>query len=864
MKSRIGYNLIISLILFSSLITLITTAFQLYFDYRTDIKRVNNYESLIQKSYLNSLANNVWLYNDTQVKTQLHGILHLQDMEYIHIQSDEGTDWEFGSIKSKSNLTKEFPLLYEHKGDIITIGVLTTVISLDGIYIRLSKRVFTILFSNAVKTFLVSGFILLIFQYLVTRHLNSLSNWLKNLDIGRSFETFKLDRNPSKPQKNDELDEVVIAINEMQDNLKRNINNLINSEKNYRSLFENAVMGIFQSTPEGRLISVNQAFARIHGYESSEEVLEKVSDIGTQLYVNPVDRKRYRQILQESGQVENFIHEALRKDGSRFWVSNFTRADFDPDGKIIQYEGTLIDITDRKKAEDLLQKSETQLRTLIDSIPDLVWLKDLNGVYLSCNSKFERFFGAKESDIVGKTDYDFVDKELADFFRENDKIAMNAGVPSMNEEEITYADDGHKENLETVKTPIYNLDKQPIGVLGIARDITERKNAEKEKAKLVSQLQQSQKMESIGTLAGGIAHDFNNILYPLIGFAEMLQDDLPPDSPEQDSISEVLQSALRAKDLVKQILTFSRQSEQELKPIRVQSILNEAIGLLKSSIPTTIDIQTDIDPDCGVVIADPTQIHQVIINLATNAYHAMQESGGQLSVILKQTEIDSSPTGLPRLLPGKYALLKVIDTGTGIKKSVMDRIFEPYFTTKEIGKGTGLGLSVVQGIIKNCQGDIHVYSEPGMGTEFHLYLPVLNKSSGKNTPKLPRPVQGGSERILLVDDEEAIIKMEKQMLERLGYHVTGKSGSTEALEIFKTDPEAFDLIISDMTMPNMTGLQLASKIKAIKPHIPIIICTGFSDQINDETIKKRSIQAVVIKPVIKKEIAKTIREVLSE
>jgi len=391
----------------------------------------------------------------------------------------------------------------------------------------------------------------------------------------------------------------------------------------------------------------------------------------------------------------------------------------------------------------------------------------------------------------------------------------------------------------------------------VLADITDRIHLE-------NKLAQAQKMESIGTLAGGIAHDFNNILFPLIGFAEMLREDLPKDSPQQENITEVLHAALRAKDLVKQILAFSRKSHQELKPVRLQSILKEVLKLLKSSIPATIDIQTDINSECGLVVADPTQMSQVIMNLATNAYHAMQESGGQLHVSLKQTVIESTQSGELKLLPGNYALLKITDTGTGIKQEIMDKIFDPYFTTKEIGKGTGLGLSVVLGIVKVCHGNIHVYSELGKGTEVHVYLPIMKKLSEIDRSDPSEPIQGGTERILLVDDEEIIVKMEKQILERMGYHVTARIGSVEAFEAFKANPGKFDLIVSDMTMPNMTGVQLANKIKTIRTDIPFIICTGYSDQINEKTSKDLGIQGYVMKPVIKNEIAKTIREVLDK
>ncbi|MCP3944235.1 MAG: response regulator [Desulfobacteraceae bacterium] len=417
-------------------------------------------------------------------------------------------------------------------------------------------------------------------------------------------------------------------------------------------------------------------------------------------------------------------------------------------------------------------------------------------------------------------------------------------------------------SLELQLNPEFAMGGSVKTVIGISRDVSLCKKAEVEKKKLESRLQQVQKMEAIGTLAGGIAHDFNNILFPIVGFAEMLQEDLPQNSPEQESITEVLQAALRARDLVKQILTFSRRSDQELKPVKFQSILKEALKLLGSSLPATIVIQTDIDPNCGVIVADPTQLHQIIMNLATNAYHSMQDSGGKLKVSLKQIEIEFQPGGFVELIPGKYALLKVIDTGPGIKKDIIDKIFDPYFSTKEKGKGTGLGLSIVQGIVKSYNGNIYIYSEPGKGTEVNVYLPIMKKTSNDERSDPLQLICGGTERILLVDDEKAIIKMEQKVLERLGYQVISETESPKALGVFKANPDNFDLIITDMTMPEMTGLKLATEIKAVRADIPVIICTGFSDQINEESSAQLGIQGYVTKPVIIREIAQVIRDVL--
>ena len=394
-----------------------------------------------------------------------------------------------------------------------------------------------------------------------------------------------------------------------------------------------------------------------------------------------------------------------------------------------------------KERTEALRKSEARLRTLVQTIPDLIWLKDTDGVYLDCNPMFERLFGAAKKNIIGKTDYDFVDRELADFSREHDRKAIAAGMPSRNEEWLTFVDGGYRALFDTIKTPMLDAEGKLMGVLGIAHDLTERKRAEEEKAKLEAQLQQAQKMEFIGSLAGGIAHDLNNILFPISGLSELLLNDMPPDTPERGSLEQIYKAAQRGSDLVKQILAFSRQTNLQKRPIRIQPILKEALILARAAIPKNIEISSHIDADCGMVSADPTQVHQILMNLINNAFHAVEVNGGSIHVELKapatgwndrmfhpafgekEERYDNSMPG--DLLAGEYACIAISDTGTGIDQALIDRIFEPYFTTKKLGKGTGLGLSVVHGIVKAHGGDIRVYSEAGKGTTFNVYLPLL-------------------------------------------------------------------------------------------------------------------------------------------
>ncbi|MBW2569788.1 MAG: response regulator [Deltaproteobacteria bacterium] len=376
---------------------------------------------------------------------------------------------------------------------------------------------------------------------------------------------------------------------------------------------------------------------------------------------------------------------------------------------------------------------------------------------------------------------------------------------------------------------------------------------------------QSQKMESIGTLAGGIAHDFNNALFSIMGYTDLTMDDVPEGSHAQSNLKEVLIAANRAKDMIQQILTFSRQSETEKKPVKVQSVVKETIKLLRTSIPTTIEIRQNIDEDCKPVMADPTQIHQVVMNLGTNAYHAMREKGGVLAIDVAEEKISMDDSAsYPDLHPGTYIKLTVSDTGHGMDKAVMDKIFDPYFTTKPVGQGTGMGLSTIHGIVKSHGGDIKVYSEPGKGTAFHIYFPLIETKPVEPEIVSTGPIRKGSESILLVDDEEQIVFMVKQTLERLGYQVTIRTSSLDALEAFRAGPDKFDLVITDMTMPNMTGVQLAPKLLEIRSDIPIILCTGFSEITDANKAKALGIREFLMKPIVRDQIARTIRKVLDE
>lgn len=505
-------------------------------------------------------------------------------------------------------------------------------------------------------------------------------------------------------------------------------------------------------------------------------------------------------------------------------------------------------IKTRMQAKLALVESEEKYRSMMEAMDDPVYICSKDFIVEYMNPAMIKRLGY---DATGELCYKAMhalEKECSWCVHETvmKGESIKAEVVSPKDNRIYYVSN----------SPIFHSHGE-ISKLTIFRDITEKREME-------ANLQQSQKMEAIGTLAGGIAHDFNNILFPIIGHTEMLIEDIPEDSPFRDSLNGIYLSALRARDLVQQILAFSRQGTSELKLMKMQPIIKEALKLIRSTIPTTISINQNLQSDCGAVKADPTQIHQIVMNLTTNAYHAMENDGGELKVILKQVELGKQDLILADLTPGSYACLIVSDTGIGITKDVIDKIFDPFFTTKEKGRGTGMGLSVVHGIVKNMNGTIRVYSQPGKETEFHVYLPVVKSAFETQENHVNGPLEGGTECILLIDDEEGIIMMEKQVLERLGYRVTSHMSSTEALDAFKTCPDKFDIVITDMAMPKMSGDKLAIELIKIRHDIPILICTGFSETMTEEKIKSLGIKGLLLKPIIIKDLAQRIRKVLDE
>ena len=434
---------------------------------------------------------------------------------------------------------------------------------------------------------------------------------------------------------------------------------------------------------------------------------------------------------------------------------------------------------------------------------------------------------------------------------------------SIKKERSIADDNGIMDWMEIFKSPIFNEEGAVVGTVGVARNITERKYAEYERKELEIQLRQSQKMEAIGTLAGGIAHDFNNILAAVMGYAEIALEEVSEDHQLKLRLERILNAGSRGKELVNQILTFSRQQEKAYQPVNLGSIVEEALKMLRPLIPSTIDIRSHLKPSLNIIMADPTQIHQIIMNLFTNSSHAMRVNGGNLEIYVEDIDLDQkSSAQYVELQPGPHVVLTVTDTGHGLDKDVIGRIFEPFFTTKKLGDGTGMGLSVVHGIVKGLKGAITVDSEPGQGTTFKLFFPCTNGNM-KETEGFNAGMDSGDERIMVVDDELAIVDVTKEMLVSLGYKVDAFNNSLEAFECFKENSDGIDLVITDQTMPSMTGEQLSKMIKQIRPTMPIVMLTGFSEEMTKEKALEMGIEDYIMKPFVKRDLAVSIRQTLN-
>ena len=612
--------------------------------------------------------------------------------------------------------------------------------------------------------------------------------------------------------------------------------------------------GVATADLNGTITYVNQAWGDMHGYAASTLPGKHLSIFHSEEQnfseVIPLNKK----VLRRGYYRGEVGHQ--RADQTLFSTHMAATLLKDDNGRVVGFIYVATDLSEQKKVEEALRENEIKFRHLFNLSPQPISLTDLNGTILDVNQKFCEKMQYARNEVVGKNTLDigFPAKHRQTFV---DQLIENGEVSGY---EITH----QLKNKETIQVQLYSKlirIKGQFTNLTVFHDITAQR-------KLEAQLVQSQKLEAIGTLAGGIAHDFNNILSAILGYIELAKIYVEPATKVFSYLDEVFKAGNRAKELVRQILSISRQAEQKRKPVNINVIAREALRMLKATLPSSIEIRENLDSKAFMIEADPVQMHQVVMNLVTNAGQSMREKGGILEVSIEEANFPATVRKMDQeIKPGKYVKLTISDTGHGISPDDRKRIFDPYYTTRAQGVGTGLGLAVAQSIVKKHGGNILFSTQIGKGTEFYIFLPLLeNKDipgdmdAAENKTLLPV----GKESILLVDDEDTIIETGREMLEYLGYTVDAHNKSAHALNAFKNSPEKFDLVISDMTMPEMNGDELARKMIALRPDIPIIICTGYNPRIDEKAAASIGLKAFIFKPLTFQKLATTVRRVLDD
>jgi PAS domain S-box-containing protein len=664
------------------------------------------------------------------------------------------------------------------------------------------------------------------------------------------------------------------------------------AQARYADLYDFAPVGYFTFDRKGLVKEVNLTAAGLLGYER-DFLIGKPSTVFVTAPYTEASKLVIARIFEKATKRVDEL-EFRRKDGTSFYVSMASAPVPDAKGNVLECRSAVIDITEHKMMEQALAKSEERLKLAVEASGQAVWDWNVATGGLEWSEQANILFGFDPGDQV--TYENFLERVHPD-----DRKRMRETVAKLLEQEQEYDvetrviwPDGSVHWLIAKGRVYHDNSGRPARMVGVGSDITVRKQMEEalreardklelrvrertaqlskayevlqaetqERQRVEHQLRESQKMEAIGTLAGGIAHDFNNILAAIIGFTEMVIDDVSDNKHVQQKMEQVLKAGLRARELVRQILTFSRKSKAEYRVISLRPLIREIFRLLRSSLPSSISMSVNLEADVDTVYADPSQIQQVLMNLCTNAAYAMREKGGRLEMSLGRITL-SPGEPLPEAYtpPGDYIVVSVRDTGSGMTEEVRERIFEPFFTTKPRREASGLGLSVVYGIVKSHKGSIMVLSEPDKGSVFRVFLPKADMFD-TDQKSVPGSASQRNKKILFLDDEEILADMGRTMLERLGYSVVVHTDSEQALRDFADSPGQFDLVITDQTMPKMTGVAFAEKLLHVRPDIPIILCTGYSDLVSHETTRAKGIRELVMKPLARKEMVDVIDRVL--
>jgi PAS domain S-box-containing protein len=853
-------------------IAFLVSAGNLWMNY--NYQKANIFDELqdIEKIYTNVIAMALWDLNEKALHASVDGMLLTPTLVGVKISAEGGktiaiagivnkngqtgnvgihvdlTGLNASEIKIRDNETyrhemfsRQFQIYHEVKGERISLGLATIYSNSSVVYKRMKLQGLMLAFDAVITILTFTIALLWAFNRYLRKPLASLSSATKEVTM-ENLNSFKVKSGASG---HNELTALADSFNDMITSLSRSKAEreqaeikLNQSEEKFRTLFDQAADTIFllKPSPDGPPIiaDVNPSGAELHGYTPSELIGQPVTIIDPFISSEEIGSRIER---LESGEVIHFQAQHVHKNGEYLWLEVSCKL-IETGGEHF-YLSAERDITERKKDE----QARILLQSAITQAAEAIVITDPKGAIQYVNPAFEKITGYPQKEVIGNNPRVLKSDEHDNAFYHELWAVITAGrtwsgrFVNKRKDDTVYTE-------EATISPVHNAAGEITNFVAVKRDISEEIALEK-------QLRLAQKLEVIGTLANGIAHDFNNILAPIIGYSYLMQEQKGRDKNDTERLAIIMSSAQRAKELVEQILNFSRQAEGDLRPLQLKTQIEETAALLRASIPTSIDICLNLQEQ--LVLASPSYIHQIVLNLCTNAAHAMQNTGGKLTISLTQIELEAA--NLKLLPPGYYAQLTIADTGSGIAPDVLPHIFDPFFTTKNVGEGSGIGLATVQRIASSLGGHLSVESQIGHGSIFYLLLPILQMKKPEQKQITPLNLPTGNKHLLLVDDEELLVQIGTEFLQGLGYQVTALTSSTEALKTIEHQPEEFDLLITDLIMPDLTGIDLAQKVHQIRPDLPIILCTGHKESVPEQSLGEVNLLNVIQKPDIFTELA---------
>jgi PAS domain S-box-containing protein len=873
-RKSIAYRFVIYIFFCSTLVTLISTAVQVFFEHRRDVGQIARTVDQVRRAHITTLVPNLWIYDRSMLEAQIQGIKNLPDVSYVSIQKNSEQLLEAGMPAQGAYQSYAFPLTYKHRGQDQELGVLKVEVSLQGMHHRLWNSVCIILFTETIKIFFVSIFIFFLFHYFVGRHLYTMAEFARSFSLSNLENSLAIQRGECKGHEYDELSLVESAINKMRENLIREIDvaqssqeALARSEARFRSLVSNIPGIVYRCSlwPTRKFEYISDLIEQVSGY-SSRELLNGRASLDS--LIHPDDYFIINNEFNASvvvGKPYEIEYRIFHKDGGVRWLFEKGIAVYDEDRKPLWLDGVILDITEKKRVVLELQKSEERVRLFFE--------RQLVGMAITSPQKGWMQVNGRLCEMLGYTQDELANLNWADLTYPDDLAPdliqferLIAGeIDDYAIEKRFVRKDGLVIHTNLAVACVRQADGEVDYILALLEDLTARKQVEKEREDVQAQLTQAQKMESVGRLAGGVAHDFNNMLGVILGYSELILEQVDENQPIYSALQGIQQAAQRSADLTRQLLAFARKQTIAPKVVNLNKTVGSMTKMLLRLIGEDLDLAWLPGNNLWLVKMDPTQIDQMLANLCVNARDAIADTG-KVTIETGNVVFDATYcAGHTGFTPGEFVLLAVSDNGCGMAPEIISHLFEPFFTTKKMDQGTGLGLATVYGIVKQNNGFINVYSEPGQGTTFKVYLPRYVPLAGEKpeAAEAAAPVLSGHETILLVEDEPMILDMSMVMLERLGYTVLAGATPGEAIRLAREHAGKIDLLMTDVVMPGMNGRDLARNLLSLCPDLKRLFMSGYTaNVIAHHGVLDEGVHFIQ-KPFTLNDLAAKVREALS-